>query len=97
MDGVKRYGATDMYGVTQCGATDEDGDPSITRISNVLAYLKQNYGKNEILTNFLGYRKTNPLIYVKIIFLDRVALIRPADWLDWKFSRKTSGWLNAEH
>ena len=51
MVGVTRFGATDTDGETQCGATDTDGvtrcgatdavrKTSITRVSNVLAYLK---------------------------------------------------------
>ena len=73
-DGVTRCGATDAVGVTQCGATDADRGTSITRISAVSAYLKLKEGKNGILTNVLGIRKPKPLIYAKILFLDRVPL-----------------------
>ena len=72
--GVTRCGVTDADGVTQCGATDADRGTSITRISAVSAYLKLKEGKNEILTNLLGTRNPNPLIYGKIVFLDRVPL-----------------------
>ena len=65
-------GVTDADGVTQCGATDADRVTSITKISAVSAYLKLKEGKNGIVTNVLGIRKPNPLIYGKIVFLDRV-------------------------
>ena len=73
-DGVTRCGATDAVGVTQCGATDADRGTSITRISAVSAYLKLKEGKNGILTNVLVIRKPKPLIYAKIVFLDKVPL-----------------------
>ena len=76
-DGETQCGATDTDGVTRCGATDADGETSITRVSDVLAYLKLKGGKNEILTIVMEIRKTNPLIYVKIVFLDRVPLSDP--------------------
>ena len=74
MDGETQCGATDTNGVTRCGATDADGETSITRVLYVLACLKLKKGKNEILTIVMVIRKTYPLIYVKIVFLDRVPL-----------------------
>ena len=80
MVGVTRFEATDMDGVPQCGATDADGETSITRVSDVLAFLKLKGGKIEILTIVIEIRKTKSLMYVKIKFLNRV----PIRWHDLK-------------